>query len=98
MKKLFTAIAMAVGFTLASAQVAPATTNQAAPKVQKVDKSKKTSPKKAQYDKKEKPVAPQSVNGVKMKKDGTPDRRYKEAKGLKKDGTPDKRFKENKSK
>jgi hypothetical protein len=33
-----------------------------------------------------------------MKKDGTPDRRYKEAKGLKKDGTPDKRFKENKSK
>ena len=98
MKKLFTVIAMVIGFTFASAQVAPATTNQAATKVQKVDKSKKTSPKKAQYDKKEKPVAPQSVNGVKMKKDGTPDRRYKEAKGLKKDGTPDKRFKENKSK
>ena len=98
MKKLLTVIAMAVGFTLASAQVAPATSNQATPKVQKVDKSKKTIPEKAQYDKKEKPVAPQSVNGVKMKKDGTPDRRYKEAKGLKKDGTPDKRFKENKSK
>jgi hypothetical protein len=31
-----------------------------------------------------------------MKKDGTPDKRYKENKNLKKDGTPDKRFKENK--
>ncbi|MES2477447.1 MAG: hypothetical protein V4561_00040 [Bacteroidota bacterium] len=41
---------------------------------------------------------------VKMKKDGTPDMRYKENKSnkkapaqhLKKDGTPDKRYKENK--
>ena len=37
------------------------------------------------------------------KKDGTPDKRYKEnktppAQHLKKDGTPDKRFKENKTK
>jgi hypothetical protein len=31
-----------------------------------------------------------------MKKDGTPDKRYKENQNLKKDGTPDKRFKENK--
>jgi hypothetical protein len=31
-----------------------------------------------------------------MKKDGTPDKRYKENKNLKKDGTPDKRYKENK--
>jgi hypothetical protein len=31
--------------------------------------------------------------GVKMKKDGTPDKRYKNAKHLKKDGTVDKRFK-----
>ena len=98
MKNLFTAIAMAVGFTFASAQVAPTTSNQSAPKIQKMDKSKKAMPEKSQYTKKEKSVAPQSVNGVKMKKDGTPDRRYKEAKGLKKDGTPDKRFKENKSK
>ncbi|MEX1190055.1 MAG: hypothetical protein WED33_12415 [Bacteroidia bacterium] len=34
---------------------------------------------------------------TKTKKDGTPDRRYKENKSLKKDGTPDKRYKENKS-
>jgi hypothetical protein len=34
---------------------------------------------------------------VKTKKDGTPDKRYKENKKLKKDGTPDKRYKENKA-
>jgi hypothetical protein len=35
-----------------------------------------------------------------LKKDGTPDKRYKENKNqhLKKDGTPDKRYKENKPK
>lgn len=32
----------------------------------------------------------------KVKKDGTPDRRFKENKKLKKDGTPDMRFKDNK--
>jgi hypothetical protein len=32
-----------------------------------------------------------------MKKDGTPDKRYKENKHLKKDGTPDKRYKSNKA-
>lgn len=45
--------------------------------------------------------APQKVtpsSGVVLKKDGTPDKRYKNApKGqLKKDGTPDMRYKENK--
>lgn len=32
-----------------------------------------------------------------LKKDGTPDKRYKSNKTLKMDGTPDKRFKENKT-
>lgn len=32
------------------------------------------------------------------KKDGTPDKRYKENKHVKKDGTPDKRYKENSDK
>lgn len=36
--------------------------------------------------------------GKHLKKDGTPDKRYKENKHLKKDGTPDKRFKENRTK
>lgn len=31
-----------------------------------------------------------------LKKDGTPDKRYKNSEHLKKDGTPDKRYKENK--
>lgn len=35
-------------------------------------------------------------SGVVLKKDGTPDKRYKQNKRLKKDGTPDKRYKENK--
>lgn len=48
-----------------------------------------------------KPTKPAENNGVQqgkpvMKKDGTPDRRYKENQNLKKDGTPDKRYKENK--
>jgi hypothetical protein len=30
---------------------------------------------------------------VVLKKDGTPDKRYKQAEHLKKDGTPDKRYK-----
>ena len=32
---------------------------------------------------------------VKLKKDGTPDKRYKANQKLKKDGTPDRRFKSN---
>jgi hypothetical protein len=36
----------------------------------------------------------QPAPAAKMKKDGTPDKRYKENKHLKKDGTPDKRYKE----
>lgn len=67
----------------------------------------------AQTDKKEankkaetKKEATSSSNDQKLKKDGTPDMRYKENKEskeaakpsgpLKKDGTPDKRYKENK--
>ncbi len=45
-----------------------------------------------------KPAVSETVSkpGVKLKKDGTPDKRYKANKRLKKDGTPDKRYKENK--
>ena len=34
--------------------------------------------------------------GVVLKNDGTPDKRYKEKVHVKKDGTPDRRYKENK--
>lgn len=42
------------------------------------------------------PEAKTAKPAAKMKKDGTPDKRYKENKKLKKDGTPDKRYKQNK--
>ena len=41
---------------------------------------------------------PKQPNTTRTKKDGTPDKRFKENKKIKKDGTPDKRFKENKKK
>jgi hypothetical protein len=40
--------------------------------------------------------APQQGKPV-LKKDGTPDKRFKQNQKLKKDGTPDKRYKENKA-
>lgn len=52
--------------------------------------------------KQDKPKAEAQKDGQKLKKDGTPDKRFKENKEgqaegpKKKDGTPDKRFKENK--
>ena len=44
---------------------------------------------------KDKATATPAANSgdVKLKKDGTPDKRFKENKHLKKDGTPDKRYK-----
>lgn len=53
---------------------------------------------KTQKDKKAK--TEQKEDGPKLKKDGTPDKRFKDNKKvegpLKKDGTPDKRYKSNK--
>ena len=46
-----------------------------------------------------KPATAQPSEGTVMKKDGTPDKRYKAKPAggkMKKDGTPDKRYKENK--
>jgi hypothetical protein len=43
------------------------------------------------------PAEKQKTEQAKLKKDGTPDKRYKENKHLKKDGTPDKRYKVNKA-
>ncbi|WPQ64376.1 hypothetical protein SIO70_05785 [Chitinophaga sancti] len=57
----------------------------------------------AAQQKQDKPKTEAKQDAQKMKKDGTPDKRYKENKETKtasgpkkKDGTPDKRFKENK--
>lgn len=45
---------------------------------------------------KPKPVTPAVNAPGPLKKDGTPDKRYKSNKKLKKDGTPDMRYKQNK--
>lgn len=42
------------------------------------------------------PAKQTTTTTTKTKKDGTPDKRYKENKKIKKDGTPDKRYKSNK--
>ncbi|MDC8106294.1 hypothetical protein ACNFU2_15500 [Chryseobacterium sp. PTM-20240506] len=93
MKKLLTAMSLILGLGLATAQqTTPATatkTVQQAPKTLKAQEAPKTL--KATETK-----SAATSNGMKMKKDGTPDKRYKANKHLKKDGTPDKRYKANK--
>lgn len=81
MKKFLTAMSIILGLGFASAQqVAPVT---------KTTTTKAVKPVKVVETKAVKPAQ-------KLKKDGTPDKRYKENQKLKKDGTPDKRYKVNK--
>lgn len=81
MKKLLTAMSLVLGLGLATAQhTAPAANNNTHQTAKAVKPADV------------KPAKP----AAKLKKDGTPDKRYKENKKLKKDGTPDKRYKENK--
>jgi hypothetical protein len=58
----------------------------------KVTQTKTELTQKTQEVKKAIPAKSTSSNVV-LKKDGTPDKRYKQAEHLKKDGTPDKRYK-----
>lgn len=84
MKKLLSAMSIMLGLGLASAQQ---TVSAAGSKHQQTAKTAQAA----------KPAAKaEAAPAAKMKKDGTPDKRYKENKNLKKDGTPDKRYKENK--
>ena len=82
MKNLVTLLFLVFSFTLGTAQ-SKASHSQ---RVKKETKKKHHSKQKNTY----------SHSSLKLKKDGTPDRRYKVNKKLKKDGTPDKRYKENK--
>ncbi|MCU7617807.1 hypothetical protein NZ698_11410 [Chryseobacterium sp. PBS4-4] len=81
MKKFLTAMSIVLGLGLANAQQAVPATKAAVKQTTKTVKAAK--PEAA------KPAA-------KLKKDGTPDKRFKENQKLKKDGTPDKRYKVNK--
>lgn len=88
MKKLLATLLLTFGVGIATAQATPAAT---------VAKTK-TTVVTQQKGKSVEARAAKAANTpeVKMKKDGTPDKRYKAAKTLKKDGTPDKRYKANK--
>lgn len=89
-------MSIVLGLGLATAQQnAPATATKAAHQVTKTTKTVDTKAAKVADTKTVKP-ATTSTTAVKMKKDGTPDKRYKENQHLKKDGTPDKRYKANK--
>ena len=88
MKNLLTTLLLTFGLGIATAQTTPA----AKAKATKTEVKAKTS--KTSVEAKAAKVA--NTPDVKMKKDGTPDKRYKAAKTLKKDGTPDKRYKANK--
>lgn len=89
-------MSLVLGLGLATAQqTAPAKATQAPPKVA-VHNTK--APVKAATVTPAKTAKPATTapTAVKMKKDGTPDKRYKDSQHLKKDGTPDKRYKANK--
>ncbi|SFI24893.1 hypothetical protein [Halpernia frigidisoli] len=88
MKKLLTALSVVLCLSFAGAQqTAPSSTS----KMQKM--KPKTGAKMVKPEKKMMAAKPAISSGVKMKKDGTPDKRYKTSQHLKKDGTPDKRYK-----
>jgi hypothetical protein len=108
MKKLFVAFAFVLGFAgIASAQTKTVVTPTKPAKevAAKPATTTKTTPAAASTTKtptaaKTTTTAPTATTGgVKLKADGTPDKRYKATATnvpLKKDGTPDKRFKGNK--
>ena len=102
MKKILLAVMAFLAFNIASfAQAAPATKKEPA----KMQVVKKTETKKeakvvsmppAKTTVAVKTTTPVAAKTTKLKKDGTPDKRFKENQHLKKDGTPDLRYKENK--
>jgi hypothetical protein len=101
MKKLFAflLVALFAASTVVSAKAPVAKTDKKGVK-QEVKKEEK-----AVKETADKKAGEASATGQKLKKDGTPDMRFKEnkdaakteVKHLKKDGTPDMRFKENKA-
>lgn len=90
MKNLFTALCFILCIGFASAQQTTPSKNSAikpTPSAEASTSAKITKPAAKKVDTKARPAT-----AIKMKKDGTPDKRYKQNKHLKKDGTPDKRY------
>lgn len=89
MKKAFAVLALTFGLGFASAQqTKPAKSDKQTIKVMAARDEDSGKPHHTSSESAQSPI--------KLKADGTPDRRYKQAKHLKKDGTPDKRYKEHK--
>lgn len=85
LKKIITVLVLSLGLSLATGQsTKPISKVGKAPSATKITDQPKAD------------ATLSTSTSVKLKKDGTPDKRYKENQRLKKDGTPDKRYKDNK--
>jgi len=92
MKRLIlAALVLLLGTGVGFAQQAPAKTHQT--KTKHVKKEATAAKTKASASTTQATTASAATASTPVKKDGTPDKRYKQNKHLKKDGTPDKRFK-----
>lgn len=102
MKKLFLATLILAGLSFSSmAQTTPTAKKAEVKKAGTTAMTSTKSPAKSAMvtpTAKVEKVTPASQAGTKLKKNGTPDKRYAANKHLKKDGTPDKRYKSNKKK
>lgn len=97
MKKIITAMSLMLGLSFSYAQQAStASSNPSVTKNVKTTEQKVVTKKQVADAKVKDSDVKSSSTNVKLKKDGTPDRRFKQSKKLKKDGTPDMRFKTNK--
>lgn len=95
MKKIIlAALVLLLGTGIGFAQQAPAKTTQ--DKAKHAKKEATAVKPKSSTSEQHVASAATSTSSTHLKKDGTPDKRYKQNKHLKKDGTPDKRFKSNK--
>ena len=92
MKKLFTVLTLALVLGLASAQQT-ANKQNSTPPPPPPTKARMSTAKQASPTAKMAVKNASSNSAIKLKKDGTPDKRYKANEHLKKDGTPDKRYK-----
>lgn len=92
MKKILAIVSLVAGLGFSNAQATNTIQKTETQAKERVAQAKKVESK-AKETKQKAQIVEQKAE-AKLKKDGTPDRRYKENKKLKKDGTPDKRYKE----
>ncbi len=96
MKKIPVVVALSLGLGFATAQSIQSVATKTTPVKANTTRLKKTEVKEVKSSGGKAVVTDTKTTTIKLKKDGTPDKRYKQSQHLKKDGTPDKRYKENK--